>query len=229
MVNPLIWLSLPGYRGALVQVWEELHLPLHPLDVLDTGLRQLGLTTPAALRDWLDTLSVGSWQTARPLWAYVPAEIQELAMQELGVDAIVQDVIIRSSTAFFARTQRRQQAPARGRGPPPDHPHLDPDRCPSEQVEELLENLRGTVAGIQRDGPPDPTFTWSHVVNAIIWLSLPRHRAALVNVWARLRLPLQPLETLAEGLRQLSLTTPGALRAWLSSLAADGQEVPLWA
>ena len=104
-----------------------------------------------------------------------------------------------------------------------------PERCPPERAAELLANLRSTVVEIQRNGPPDPTFTWSHVVNAVIWLSLPRHRAALVNVWAQLRLPLQPLEILADSLRQLNLTTPDALRGWLSALATDSQRVLLWA
>ena len=95
MVTAIIWLSLPRHRAALVNVWARLRLPLQPLETLAEGLRQLSLTTPGALREWLSTLASDDQQI--PLWAYIPPEVQERAMHELRVDAIVQDVIIRSS------------------------------------------------------------------------------------------------------------------------------------
>ena len=99
-MNPIMWLSLPLHRAALVNVWAQLHLPLQPLEVLADGLRQLGLTTPSALSRWLTTLTVDN-QRVR-LWAYIPPDAQERAMQELRVDAIIQDIVIRSSAPLQA-------------------------------------------------------------------------------------------------------------------------------
>ena len=191
VVNPILWLSLPGYRGALVHLWQELHLPLYPLDVLDASLRELGLTTPAALRSWLE--SMGGAGVHVRTWEYIPPEIQEAAMQELGVDAITQLVIINSSdapgalgTAAFPPSPtvpaRRQPAPVAGRRPAMHDSIASPDRCPSDRAEALLGHLQVTVQGIQRDGPPADAAGWGHVGNALLWLSLPRHRAALVKV-----------------------------------------------
>ena len=135
MVNPVIWLSLPVHREALVEVWTQLHLPLLPLDVLADSLQQLGLTTPAALCRWLASLAVGN-QRVR-LWAYIPPEIQEQAMQELRVDAIIQDFIIRSSATFS-----RQQARPGGRGPATSGQYPGLDRWPAPRVAELLASLR---------------------------------------------------------------------------------------
>ena len=99
-MNAVIWLSLPRHRAALVNVWARLRLPLQPLEVLAEGLRQLNLTTPDELREWLSTLATDEQRI--PRWAYLPSEVQERAMHELRADAIIQDVIIRSSAPFQA-------------------------------------------------------------------------------------------------------------------------------
>ena len=101
-------------------------------------------------------------------------------------------------------------------------------RCPEARIQQLLADLRGVVTWIQREGPPGPRFTWSHVVVPVTWLSLPPHRAALTSEWARLRLPLQALETLSENMQQLGLTTPPALSAWLTLLTTDNTRVRPW-
>ena len=94
---------------------------------------------------------------------------------------------------------------------------------------ELLAGLRAAVEQIQRLGNPRPGFTWSPVVNPIIWLSLPGYRGALVHLWEELRLPLYLLDVLDTSLRQLGLTTPAALRSWLDSLGGGDQRVRTWA
>ena len=103
------------------------------------------------------------------------------------------------------------------------------DRCPSGRLDSLLGHLQSTVERIQRHGAPSDEAEWDHVGNALLWLSLPPHRATLVNIWARLRVPLQPLETLAEGLRQLGITTAATLGAWLSALSPDDEQIQAWA
>ena len=98
---------------------------------------------------------------------------------------------------WAAEQGRRLHQALTGPGQAGGRPVMEQERCPAPRLAELLDNLRETVASIQRNGPPGPSFTWSHVVCPVVWLSLPFHRAALVNEWASLRLPLQPLESLA--------------------------------
>ena len=115
-------------------------------------------------------------------------------------------------------------------------PAAQPNGCPAHRLEQLLAGLRNTVMDIQRAGPerhmetdPRRQFRWSHVVNPLIWLSLPLQRAALVRAWALLGLPLQLLERLADGLRQMGITTPTGLGEWLTTLTTGNTRVERWA
>ncbi len=92
------------HRAALTNEWARLRLPLQPLEILADGLRQLGLTTPAALSAWLTTLTAGNSRVR--LWAYIPPEAQERALEELRVDAILQNTIIRSSATLQAMEEQ---------------------------------------------------------------------------------------------------------------------------
>ena len=138
------------------------------------------------------------------------------AIHAIGRAAVEQAAVIRATApalpgalarVFASRPWAAEEGRRLHRALTQGHPPHNAD-CPAARATELLSDLRATVEGIQRRGNPGPRFTWSHVVNPILWLSLPAQRDALVRMWLALGLPLHPLEVLETGLRERGLNTP---------------------